>query len=72
MTPPAKIQIQVNGESRVLPHGATVTDLLTDLELSRERVAVEHNRKILSRRHFDEVRLADEDRLEIVHFVGGG
>ena len=72
MTPPAKIQIQVNGESRVLPPGSTVADLLTELQLSRERVAVEHNRGILSRRHFDEVRLADGDRLEIVHFVGGG
>ena len=72
MMPSTKIQIQVNGDSRVLPRGATVADLLTDLDLSRERVAVEHNREILSRRHFDEVRLADGDRLEIVHFVGGG
>ncbi len=67
-----EIGVIVNGAEHRLPAGATLADMLERMELSRERVAVEHNREIVSRSRLDGVVLKDGDRLEIVHFVGGG
>lgn len=66
------IQIILNGESRSVARGSTVKSLLAELDLDASRVAVECNLIIVTRSAFDETMLADDDRLEIVHFVGGG
>jgi len=55
-----------------LADGAAVTDLISLLDLKPERVAVELNRKILKRVEWSGATLKDGDRIEIVHFVGGG
>ncbi len=74
MTDQAKdtIALVVNGKDRRIARGATVRKLLDDLELLPGMVVVEHNREILPRERYDEVELEDGDRLELVHFVGGG
>jgi thiamine biosynthesis protein ThiS len=66
------IQIQVNGEARAWRSGATVADLLQDLEIRTERVAVELNLEILDRAAFAQRPLQDGDRVEILSFIGGG
>lgn len=66
------IQIQVNGEARPWRGGATVADLLQDLEIKAERVAVELNLEILDREAFPRHLLKDGDRVEILGFIGGG
>ncbi len=66
------LQIQVNGEHRDCPSGATVGDLLRELEIRTERVAVELNLEILDRQEFDRRGLKAGDRLEILSFIGGG
>ena len=66
------IQIQVNGEPRAWRSGATVADLLHDLEIKTERVAVELNLEILDRAAFAQRPLQDGDRVEILSFIGGG
>jgi thiazole synthase len=66
------IAIIVNGETRSVQPGATVSDLLRELNLESGRVAVEHNLEILARPKWSETRIAPGDRFEIVHFVGGG
>ena len=63
--------ITVNGESR-RTSAATVAELVRELELASEKVAVEHNGMIAPRSRLQQVALADGDVLEIVHFVGGG
>ena len=64
--------IELNGERRAIPSGATVRELLeVELRIAGERVAVELNRALLPRAQWDRV-LAGGDRLEIVTFVGGG
>jgi len=68
----ATIQIQVNGDARTTRSGATVADLLRELELKTERVAVELNLEILDRATFDQRSLKDGDRVEILSFIGGG
>ena len=64
--------ITVNGKSRALPPGQTVGGLLTALGLDRRKVAVERNAAIISRSTYDSAVLAAADRIEIVHFIGGG
>ena len=66
------IQIQVNGEARAWRSGATVADLLQDLAITSERVAVELNLEILDHAAFDQRLLRDGDRVEILSFIGGG
>lgn len=63
--------LQVNGERREMPEGATVIDLLRALAI-RGRVAVERNGVVLRQAEHEEVRLAEGDVLEVVTFVGGG
>ncbi|WP_447973320.1 sulfur carrier protein ThiS [Nitrospira sp. Kam-Ns4a] len=66
------IRIQVNGESRTAPGGVTVADLLQELDVRPERVAVEVNLEIVDRGDFHRHRLQDGDRIEILSFIGGG
>ncbi|OFV94419.1 MAG: thiamine biosynthesis protein ThiS [Acidobacteria bacterium RIFCSPLOWO2_02_FULL_61_28] len=66
------MQIVINGESREVPLEISLQDLLRLLELKEDRVAVELNRDIVRRDRWPETRLRDQDRLEIVQFVGGG
>lgn len=68
----SQIQIILNGEPRPVPAGSVVSALLDALALEAAHVAVERNLEIVPRSAFGEVALADGDRLEIVHFVGGG
>ncbi len=66
------IQIQVNGEARAWRRGGTVADLLQDLDIKTERVAVELNLETLDRAAFGQRQLKDGDRGEILSFIGGG
>jgi sulfur carrier protein len=66
------LRVQINGESRELPDQSTLSDLVKALSLAPERIAVELNQHIVRRHQWVETTLNDGDRLEIVHFVGGG
>jgi thiamine biosynthesis protein ThiS len=64
--------IQLNGEGRELREGATLEDLVSELSLTPARIAIELNQKVVRRDRWAETNLAEGDRIEIVHFVGGG
>jgi thiamine biosynthesis protein ThiS len=66
------IQVVVNGETRSVPEGQTVLDLLHELRLDPERVAVELNRRIVRQQKWNETALEPGAQIEIVQFVGGG
>jgi thiamine biosynthesis protein ThiS len=68
----ATIAIEVNGERREVPAPATVADLLARIGLDPRKVAVERNLEIVPRSTYATTALAAGDRLEIVHFIGGG
>src|SRR5579872_36816 len=71
----AKIQrmkLQINGEPRDFNPPLTLAGLVEQLGMKADRVAVELNRSIVARDQWAKTGLADGDRLEIVHFVGGG
>ncbi|QEM69635.1 sulfur carrier protein ThiS [Geobacter sp. FeAm09] len=66
------MHITLNGETVAIAEGSTVAGLLEHLRLPRERVAVEVNLDIVPKAAYDGHGLAEGDRIEIVHFVGGG
>ena len=66
------MRVYVNGEPRELNRPLMLVELVTELDLPPERIAVELNRVVVRRRDWSATTLNDEDRIEIVHFVGGG
>lgn len=63
--------VTLNGDSRQTT-ARTIADLVRELELVPEKVAVERNGEIVPRSTLEDALLGDGDTLEIVHFVGGG
>ena len=66
------MQLIINGEKRSFGELASLAALVEQLGIKGDRVAVELNREIVARSRWSETPLRDGDRLEIVHFVGGG
>ncbi len=69
------MNVQINGQPRAFPllaGPASVADLVQALELKGDRIAVEHNGTIVRRPDWESSSIAEGDRFEIVHFVGGG
>ena len=66
------MRVELNGEPKELDEGTTLSSLVELLSLAPERVAVELNRDVVRRADWPATRLSDGDRVEIVHFVGGG
>jgi thiazole synthase len=68
----AELMLTVNGEPRRISPGASIAELVTNLDLDPRKVAVERNGEIVPRSNLGDILLGDNDVLEIVHFVGGG
>jgi thiamine biosynthesis protein ThiS len=66
------MKLHINGEPRDFASPLTLAGLVDQLGMKPDRVAVELNRNIVAREHWTKTALAEGDRLEIVHFVGGG
>jgi len=64
--------LTINGESRDFPDGITLAALVAQLGMKADRVAVELNLEIVPRPQWESTVLENGDKLEIVHFVGGG
>ena len=68
----AIIRIFINGEVREVPSEFSLAGLLEYFSLPQARIAIELNREVVRRKDWENVRINDDDRIEIVHFVGGG
>ncbi|MEW6729779.1 MAG: sulfur carrier protein ThiS [Acidobacteriota bacterium] len=66
------MQILLNGELREVPQDCMLPQLLEQLGLKATRIAIELNRQILRQPDWPHTQLREGDRIEIVHFVGGG
>jgi thiamine biosynthesis protein ThiS len=66
------VKITVNGQATEVPQGTSLGDLLRQLQINRQHVAVERNADLVPREHHDACVLSDGDQLEIVTLVGGG
>jgi thiamine biosynthesis protein ThiS len=66
------VRLTINGEARMVQGALDIAGLIAALELDARKVAVERNLEIVPRSAYGATRIADGDRIEIVHFIGGG
>lgn len=66
------MRLTINGEDRTIETAGTVSELLGELGIASTKVAVERNLEIVPKTAYDETPLAEGDKFEIVHFIGGG
>ncbi len=66
------MQLVINGQAREMEGIATVTELVAALGMQADRVALERNGEIVARAEWPQTPLSEGDRIELVHFVGGG
>ncbi len=66
------MDVVINGEHKRVTPGASLLDVLSQLELDPRAVVVEHNRRIVRRPALGDVTVNEGDAIELVHFVGGG
>ncbi len=66
------ITIVLNGEERKIDGAVTVDRLLDLFSLPRQRVAIELNKEVVRKQDWPETQVNDSDRIEVIHFVGGG
>ena len=66
------MRLIINGEEKILSGATDVAGLIAVLELNPRKVAVERNLEIVPRSLYASTAIGDGDRIEIVHFIGGG
>jgi thiamine biosynthesis protein ThiS len=66
------MRVFINGETREIDGNPNLSELLKQFSLPSERVAVELNREVVRRKDWETIEIKDADKIEIVHFVGGG
>ena len=67
-----KIKIRLNGKIKIIKENYKIQNLLTDLKVPLKKVAIELNQNILDKKKIDKIILKKDDKIEIVHFIGGG
>ena len=67
-----KIQIRVNGKVKSIPTNHSISDLVKNLNIPIKKVAIEHNQEIIDKKKINRIILKKNDKIEIVHFIGGG
>ena len=67
-----KIQIRVNGKVKSIPVKYSMSDLVKNLNIPIKKVAIEHNQEIIDKKKINRIILKKNDKIEIVHFIGGG
>jgi len=65
-------KIQLNGDSFEIVHGTNLNELLNKLKIQKNKVAIEVNGEIVDKNKYQNLILNKNDRVEIVHFIGGG
>ena len=67
-----KIKINLNGRPLSVPLGTTVYKVIKKIKAQPKKIAIELNREIINKNNIRKIFLKNKDRLEIVHFIGGG
>ncbi len=66
------VTIVLNGEEKKIEHEVTVDRLLDLFSLPRQRVAIELNKRVVRRQDWENTLVRESDKVEVIHFVGGG
>ena len=67
-----KIKIKVNGKLKVVNRNINLSILIKNLKIQLKKVAIEMNGEIVDKKKLNRIILKNNDRIEIVHFIGGG
>ena len=67
-----KIKIRLNGKEKQIAENSKISKLIIDLKIPIKKVAIELNQEILDKKKLHKIKLKKNDRVEIVHFIGGG
>ena len=67
-----KIKIKINGKTNKIDDKTKLSDLVKNLRVPLKKVAIELNREIVDKKKIKSINLKDNDKIEIVHFIGGG
>ncbi len=67
-----KIKIKLNGKIKSIIEGYKLSKLLKDHKIPLKKVAIELNEEIIDKKKINKIKLKNEDKIEIVHFIGGG
>ena len=67
-----KIKIKLNGKEKQIAENSKISKLIIDLKIPIKKVAIELNQEILDKKKLHKIKLKKNDRVEIVHFIGGG
>ena len=67
-----KIKIKVNGKFKSISDIYKISDLVKELRIPLKKVAIEHNQEIIDKKNINKIILKKNDKIEIVHFIGGG
>jgi len=67
-----KIKIKLNGKLKVITENYKIQNLLSDFKVPIKKVAIELNQEILDKKKLNKIKLSNNDKIEIVHFIGGG
>ena len=67
-----KIKIKVNGKVKSISDNYNMLDLVKNLKIPMKKVAIELNQEIIDKKNISKINLKKNDKIEIVHFIGGG
>ena len=67
-----KIKIKINGKINKIDDKTKLSDLIKNLKVPLKKVAIELNREIVNKKNLNKINLKANDKIEIVHFIGGG
>ena len=67
-----KIEIKVNGKVKSIAAKCKLSDLVKNLKIPIKKVAIELNQEIIDKKKINKIILKKKDKIEIVHFIGGG
>ncbi len=67
-----KIKIKINGKLTRIQYNITLNDYIKKLKVPLNKVAIELNQEIVNKKHLSKIKIKENDKIEIVHFIGGG
>ena len=67
-----KIKIKINGKIKIIDENSNLSELLKQLKIPLNKVAIELNEEIIDKKKINKIKLNKNDKIEIVHFIGGG
>ena len=67
-----KIKIKINGKIKYITQDSKLSEVLRNLKIPLNKVAIELNREIIDKKKINKIKLIKNDKIEIVHFIGGG